>query len=288
MRERFAIAADCRTIARLLEIKGENPFKAQAYERGASAIENHQGDFDAFVKTGRLKEIAGIGDALAAIIEEIYRTGECWMLQQLREGLPPGVIELSAVPGLNLKKIIALHDALGIESIADLKTACQEGLVSKVKGFGLKSQAKLLSDIESLQIPKDGSLLLHHALEAGERILLHLRAGPELIEADFAGALRRRKETIRQTCIVAASNQSRAGLDRFLCLPARCDADELNETLCLRRLAGGLQAELTVVAPEDYIAALHARTGSRRHISQLEDLDRSQAMTVSPDASRMT
>ena len=285
MRERFDIAADLRAIARLLEIKGENPFKAQAYERGASAIENHQGDFDAFVKTGRLKEIAGIGTALAAIIEEIYHTGECWMLQQLLDGMPRGVIELSAVPGLNLKKIIALHDALGIESIADLKTACQEGLVSKVKGFGLKSQAKLLSDIEILHTPRDGPLLLNHALEAGERILLHLRAGPELIEADFAGALRRRKETIRQICIVAASNQSRAVLDRFLRFPALAHTDELDESRCLARLAGGLQAELTVVAPEDYIAALHARTGSRRHIAKLQDLARSKAMTLYPEAS---
>ena len=244
MRERFDIAADLRKIARLLEIKGENPFKTQAYERGASAIENHQGDFDALVKTGRLKEIPGIGTALAAIIEEIYHTGECWMLQQLREGMPPGVIELSAVPGLNLKKITALHDALGIESIADLKTACQEGLVSKVKGFGLKSQAKLLSDIESLQIPKDGSLLLSHALETAERILKHLRAGPELIEADLAGALRRRKETVRRIRIVAASNQSRAVLDRFLRFPALAHTDELDETRCLARLAGGLRSRI--------------------------------------------
>ena len=284
MRERFDIAADLREIARLLEIKGENPFKTQAYERGASALENHEGDFDALVKTGRLKEIAGIGNALAAIVEEIYRTGECWMLQQLREGLPPGAVELSAVPGLNLKKIIALHDALGIESIADLKAACQEGLVSKVKGFGLKSQAKLLADIESLQIPKDGSLLLSHALETAERILKHLRAAPELIEADLAGALRRRKETVRRISIVAASNQSRAVLDRFLRFPALAHTDELDESRCLARLAGGLQAELIVVAPEDYVAALHARTGSRRHIAKLQDLARSKAMTLYPEA----
>ena len=283
MRERFDIAADLRKIARLLEIKGENPFKTQAYARGASAIENYQGDFDALVKTGRLKEIPGIGTALAAIIAEIYHTGECWMVQQLLEGMPPGVIELSVVPGLNLKKIIALHDALGIESIADLKTACQEGLVSKVKGFGLKSQAKLLADIESLQIPKDGSLLLSHALETAERILKHLRAGPELIEAGLAGALRRRKETVRRISIVAASNQSRAVLDRFLRFPALAHTDELDENRCLARLAGGLRAELTVVAPKDYVAALHARTGSRRHIAKLQDVARSKAMTLYPE-----
>jgi DNA polymerase (family 10) len=284
MRERFDIAAALREIARLLEIKGENSFKTEAYKRGARALENHEGDFDALVKTGRVKEIAGIGNALAAIIEEIYRTGECWMLQQLRDGLPSGVIELSAVPGLNLKKIIALHDALRIESIADLKAACQEGLVSKIKGFGLKSQAKLLSDIESLDTPKDGAVLLHHTLEEAERILLHLRAGPELIEAGFAGALRRRKETIRQICIVAASEQSKAVLDRFLRFPTLAHTDELDESRCLGRLAGGLQAELTVVAPEDYAAALHARTGSRRHIAKLQDLARSKATTLYPEA----
>jgi DNA polymerase (family 10) len=288
MRERFDIAADLRKIARLLEIKGENPFKTQAYERGASAIENYQGDFDAVVKTGRLKEIPGIGNALAALIEEIYSTGECWMLQQLIEGMPSGVMELSTVRGLNLKKIIALNDTLGIESIADLKTACQEGLVSKVKGFGLKSQAKLLADIESLQIPKDGSLLLSHALETADRILKHLRVGPELIEADLAGALRRRKETIKRISIVGASNQPRMVLDRFLRFPALVRTDELDENRCLARLAGGLRAELTLVAPKDYVATLHARTGSRRHTAKLEDLARAKSVTLYPERSNGT
>jgi DNA polymerase (family 10) len=282
--ERFEIAADLREIARLLEIKGENPFKTQAYERGASALESYAGDFDAFVKAGRLKEIPGIGNALATIIEEIYLTGECWMLQQLREGLPPGAVELSAVPGLSLKKIIALHDALGIESTAQLKAACQEGLVAGVKGFGLKSQAKLLSDIESLQAPRDGTLPLHHALEAGERILRHLCAGPEVIKADVAGALRRRNETIRRIGIVAASNRSQAVLDWFLRFPALVHTDQLDENRCLARLAEGVQAELTVVAPKDYVAALHARTGSRRHVAKLHDLARSKQMSLYPEA----
>src|SRR5262245_55635267 len=132
MKDRFQIAADLRTIARLIEIKGENRFKALALVRGAAALESLQDDLDALVKHRRLKDISGIGNALASIIEEIHRTGECWMLQQLREELPPGAIELSEVPGLSLKKIIALHDALRIESVNDLRTACTEGLVSKV------------------------------------------------------------------------------------------------------------------------------------------------------------
>jgi DNA polymerase (family 10) len=132
MQDKFAVAADLRKIARLLKIKGENIFKTQAYERAASALENLEGDLDALVKAGRLREITGVGRALAAIIEEIYRTGECYLLEQLRAGLPPGVVELSELPGLSLKKIIALNETLHVESMADLNSACQEGLVSKV------------------------------------------------------------------------------------------------------------------------------------------------------------
>ena len=284
MRERFDIAADLRKIARLLEIKGENSFKIQAYRRAASALENLKDDFDGIVKAGCLKQISGIGNTLAAIIEELYRTGECFMLQRLREELPSGAMELSTVPGLTLKKIIALEEALNIDSIAGLKAACQEGLVSKVKGFGLKSEAKLLADIETLQTPKDFALPLNHGLELAERILLHLRADRELIEVDLAAALRRRKETIRRICIVAASKQSRPIIDRFLRFPALAHTDELTDSRCVAALTGGLQTELTVVSPENYAAALHAQTGSSRHIAKLEDLARAQAMTLYPEA----
>jgi len=286
MKDRFKIAADLRAIARLLTIKGENPFKAQAYERGASALENLQGDLDGLVKTSRLREIPGVGTALAAIIEEIYQSGECWLLEQLQQELPAGAVELSELPGLTLKKIIALHDALRVESIAELKSACQEGLVSKVKGFGLKSQAKLLADIEKLETPKEGSLLLHHALEEAERILGHLRACPEVIEAEVAGALRRRKETIRQICLVAASDQPRPVLDQFLRYPALAHTDKLEDAGCHARLASGLQAELVLVAPNEYVATLHARTGARRHIAKLQDLARAKAIAFFPDRPR--
>jgi DNA polymerase (family X) len=284
VKNRFEIAAELRVMARLLTIKGANPFKAQAYDRAASALENLDGDIEAFVKAGRLKEIAGVGNALAATIEEIYRTGEYWMLQQLREELPPGAVELSEVPGLSLKKIIALNEALRIENIDDLKSACQQGLVSKVKGFGLKSQAKLLADIEKLGIHKeDGSLLLHQAREQAENILAHLRMCPELIGAEIAGALRRRKETVEEIAIVAASDRPRAVLDQFLRFPALARTAELDENRCLGFLAGGVRAELTVVTPDEFVATLYGRTGASRHIAKLRTIARSKGMTLLSD-----
>ena len=283
MQDRFQIAAALREIGSLLKVKGDNPFKAQAYERGARALENLQGDLDALVKSRRLTEIAGIGNALASVIEEIYRTGECWMLQKLREELPPGAVELSAVPGMSLKKIIALHDALHLESVADLKTACEEGLVRTVKGFGQKSEAKLLKDIEKLEAPA-GRILLHHGLDEAERILEYLRGSPELVEADIAGALRRKKETMRQIRIVAASERPKAVLDQFLRYPAFAHTNELEEARCVARLASGLEAEVIVVPIADYITAVHRATGSARHIAKLEELARSKAIVIGPNS----
>jgi hypothetical protein len=141
MQDRFYIAASLREIGRLLALKGENPFKAQAYERGARALENLQGDLDVLVKTRRLTDVRGIGSALASVIEEIHTTGECWALGQLRDELPPGAIELSGVPGLNLKKIIALHDALRVESIGS-QDGMRGGTGAKDQGLRPENRSK--------------------------------------------------------------------------------------------------------------------------------------------------
>ncbi|HZD39847.1 MAG TPA: PHP domain-containing protein, partial [Terriglobales bacterium] len=272
MKDRFEIAADLRQIASLLRIKGENPFKIQAYERGAAALENLEGDLDRVIKGQGLRAIAGIGSGLSAVIEEIHRSGECRLLQQLIDELPPGAVELSEIPGLTLRKIIALNRDLHIESIAELKEACEEGLVSNIKGFGLKSQAKLLNDIESLEKPREHFLLLDAALAESEQILNHLHGCPELVDAGVAGALRRRKETVSQICIVGASKRPQLVVDRFLQYPSLARTEELEADRCLGRLAAGIPVELVIVQPEDYVATLHDRTGSRKHLAKLQGL----------------
>ena len=287
MKDRFEIAAELRVISRLLTIKGENPFKVQAYERAARALETFDGDFDAFVKARRLKEIAGVGNALSAIIEEIYHTGECWLLEQLRQELPAGAVELSEVPGLSLKKIVALNEALHIETVADLKSACEQGLVSKVKGFGLKSQKKLLADIEQLEARKeDRSLLLSHAREQAEGILGYLRLCPEVIEADAAGALRRQNETVDEIVIVAASHQPKLVIDHFLRLPTLARTVELNEHRCVGLLVAGAKLKLTVVASAEYVVALHAETGVPNHIAKLQKIAHSNGTDFSSNGTR--
>ena len=139
MQDKFEIADALRETGLLLSVIGENSYKARAYIRGASAIESLSESIDVLIAEERLTEVAGIGPSLATSIVEIYNRGESRLLHHLRSEFPPGVIELSQVPGLTLKRIRALHDALGITSIAALQEACESGSVRQVKGFGAKS-----------------------------------------------------------------------------------------------------------------------------------------------------
>jgi DNA polymerase (family 10) len=281
MQDRFFIAVALREIGRLLNLKGENPFKTRAYERGAQALEELNADLGVLIQERRLTEIPGIGVALAATIEELYHTGKSTMLERLRGELPPGILELSGLPGLGLKKIVALHAALGIRSVSDLKSACEKGLLRNVKGFGEKIEAKIAQAIEGLE-RRGARALLHKALDEGERLLRHLRACPEIVEADIAGALRRWKETVGRVRLVAASDYPEAVLDHFLRFPPIVQIVERNANRCAARLASGLHVDLDVVKPADYVASLHYFTGSKKHYAKLEALAHSKGMALGP------
>ncbi len=285
MQDKFYVAGMLRQMAQLLQIVGENPYKTRAYERGARALENLEEDFDALVKSGRLTEIDGIGSALAAAIDEIYHSGESTMLQQLRDELPPGAVELGTVPGLSLKKIIALHDSLRIESILDLKTACEEGLVRNVKGFGEKAEAKILAALEQLEKRQDRTLL-DHALAEAERLLQYLRVCSAVHDAAIAGSLRRRKETVHRIVLVAATEQQQLVIDRFLRYPAFAESREQDDHRCTGRFALGLEAELHICTPSDYVASLHWLTGSREHCQALQALGREKGLLLDSSGMR--
>ncbi|HEU4345414.1 MAG TPA: DNA polymerase/3'-5' exonuclease PolX [Candidatus Binatia bacterium] len=282
MHDKFFISAALREIGRLLEVKGDNPFKARAYQRAAEALQALAGDLDALIRNRRLTEISGIGSGLAGVIEELYRTGRTAVLEQLRMELPPGAVELSVIPGLSLKKMMALHEALRIENIPDLKTACEKGLVRNVKGFGQKAEAKILDSIDKLE-KREERALLNHALEEGEQLLQHLRISPAVLEAEVAGSLRRRKETVRRIQLVVASTDPEAVLDHLQRFPGIVQPLERTVNGCKARLARDLNTELQVVSPSHYVQALHELTGSGKHLARLEEIAGSKGI---PTASR--
>ncbi len=281
MPDRLFIADNLREIGRLLQVKGENPFKGRAYERAARALEQLDKDLGELVEKRRLTEIPGVGAALAGVIDEIFRTGQSAMLLELRAALPPGVAELDRVPGLSLKKIAALHAALGVASVADLKAAAEKGRIRTVKGFGAKAEAKILAAIEKLEQSEPRALLDQATVEA-ERLLRHVRSSSETAAADVAGALRRRKESVGQIEIVAAGARAESIVDHFLRYPALIDSSERTEDGCRARLVRGLPVALHVAPEADYPAALHYFTGSKKHYARLAALARKKGVALGP------
>src|SRR6266851_280708 len=160
--DKFAIAAALQEIAALLELKGgKDRFKARAYQNGARVVTAMAEDIGVVIREDRLTSMRGIGDALASQIKELFLSGESSVLRGLKKEFPPGIIELSGVPGLSTAKIAALHNALGITSVTELKRAAQAGKIKNIKGFGAKTEQKLLETIASYRQRETKEQRLH-------------------------------------------------------------------------------------------------------------------------------
>jgi DNA polymerase (family X) len=268
--DRLAIARALREIGLLLELRGENPFKARAYERGARALEALGADLAPLVADGRLTELPGIGAALAGTIRELHLTGRSEQLDRLRAALPPGVIELSQVPGLSVPRIAALHQALGITSVEGLRDALEAGRVRGVPGFGAKTEAKILAALQAREAHGE-EMLLHRATAEGDALLAHVRAGADVVHAELAGALRRRTETVDRLVVAMSSNAPARALAHAAAYPpALQPATPTGERVAFR-VASGLLIEAEVVAAAAFPSLLHALTGSEGHRTRLAE-----------------
>jgi DNA polymerase (family 10) len=258
------IVAVLEDIAVLLEIKGDNPFKIRAYSTGARVLETMEDDLGAIIESGKLSEVKGIGSALVDKIETLYSTGELEYYTTLRDSVAPGLIEMLEIPGLGGKKVKKLHDALEVETIDALKAACEAGEVAALKGFGKKTEEKILSGIAN----RAAYAKRHHwwaARVVAEPILEGLRALPEVERAEAAGSLRRLRETVGDLDFIVASSKPAPIMEWFVSQESVAEVTAHGTTKASVRFESGLQADLRVVPAEQFPFALHHFTGSKDH-----------------------
>jgi DNA polymerase (family 10) len=281
--DKQAVARALREIGLLLELKGENKFRARAYETGARAIEEAREELGTLVDEKRLTSVAGIGPALAATIAEIWATGRSQQLEKLRTELPPGSLELAEVPGLSLKKIQQLSAALGVDSVAALKRACVEGRVATLKGFGDKTQQKILEGIERWE-RRDERVRLIDALADAEPLRLYLAAHPSVKRIELAGSLRRWRETASDADFVAVSDSPAELIDRLIHYPQAIRVVERQERKAIVRLSNGFHVELHVIGEDELGSTLVRLTGSPAHVARLEAIARDRGVTLEAPA----
>jgi DNA polymerase (family 10) len=262
--DKDAVAAVLVEIGTLLELKGENPFKTRAYHNAARTIEGLTEPLATLVADGRLEGIKGIGGALREKITLLVTTGRLPYYDELKASLPPGLVELLQLQSVGPKKVKKLFDELGVDSIASLEAACKAGRVADLDGFGEKSQSKILEAI-SFRQQFASRHRLSDALVAAEPILEALREHPDVLRCSTAGSLRRSKEVIGDIDFLASSRNPNAVLDYFVQQPGVQSVLARGDTKASVIVGKGIQADLRVVADDEFASALAYFTGSKEH-----------------------
>jgi len=261
--DKYQVAAVLYEIADLLDLQGV-AFKPVAYRRAARNIEALEDDFEKIVAEGRLKDIPGVGDAMTKKIEELVTTAELRYLKQLRSEVPAGLVDLLRVPDVGPKTAMILYKELGISSIDQLKDAVLNHRLLGIKGFGEKTEEKILQGIKTLE-SKGGRTLLGDALPIARAYVEYLKGKQALDRISIAGSLRRGKETVGDIDILVGDDEPEMIMESFVSYPEVEEVLMKGPTKSSVRLRGGLQVDIRAVNTTSYGAALQYFTGSKEH-----------------------
>jgi DNA polymerase (family 10) len=267
-------------IGTMMEIKGENPFKVRAYFSGARTLQTMEEDLGTIIEEERLGDVPGIGKALTEKIETLFATGGLEFYDSLLASVPPGLLDLLDIPGLGGKKIKALHEQLEIDSIESLTEACNKGKVAELKGFGEKTQDKILSGIKNREIYA-ARHLWWQARKVADRILPGLEALPQVERVEAAGSLRRGMETVGDLDFLVASSEPGPVMDWFTQMEGIAEITAHGGTKSSVRFEDGMQADLRVVPVEQFFFALHHFTGSKDHNVRMRQKALSPGLSLS-------
>ena len=257
------IAGLLREYAELTQITGGDVFRVRNYEKAARSVRGwgeDVGELDAKA----MRAIPGVGASIAAKIAEYRETGSIGALDELRARIPPGVLELTRVPGLGPKRALQLNRDLGVESVDDLAAAIKAGRLDGLAGFGAKSEERLASGIEVYRQGRE-RVLLDVASHAATTMVAALSAVPGCQRCAYAGSLRRMRETIGDVDILAAADDSAPLMAAFIAQPDVAGVIVSGQTKTSIRTAAGLQVDLRVVQLDAWGAALQYFTGSTAH-----------------------
>lgn len=275
------VARTLDEIADMLEILGENVFKINAYRRASENIRSLGRDLSVMVEEGSLGSIEGVGKAIAEKITELVTTGRLEYYDRLAEKVPTGLLDMLEVPELGPKRVRAIWEKLGVRDLDGLEEAARKNRLRELEGFGAKTEARILSGLESLRARKiSGRTPLAVAWDVSREILEVLRSVPGT-RAEAGGSLRRRKETVGDLDFLCASGSPSEVTDRF------CSMENV-ETVMLRgetktslRLGTGLQADLRVVDASRWGTAFQYFTGSQQHNVRLRERARKRGLSLS-------
>ncbi len=245
-----AVRAVLEQIAASLALKGDNAFRIRAFENAASAIATYPGDLAEGLQSGALAELDGVGKATLEIVRELLSRGRSTVLDELRNEVPPGLVEMLRIPGLGVQKVRQIHEQLHITTLAELEVAARDGRLAEMPRFGTKTSANVLKGIAFLKRSTEFRLF-HHARAEAVGVQQALAALPGVRRVEIAGSLRRRREIIRDLDFVV----------EYL-------GDESRDEL-VGRLGDAARVDVVLATPGDFGLAWVRATGAAAHWDEL-------------------
>ena len=269
-------------IGALLNVKGDQKFKARAYAGAARAlIALDSDDLAPLVRSGELANTPGIGPATLSVVRDLVETGESTYLNQLREGIPEGLLELLRVPGLNAAKVQVIQDALGVQTLEDLERVAQSGQLAELPKFGKKTAERILKGIEILR--RDAHLQRFPAAAVEAHILLaNVVKHPDIRNAEVAGSIRRHNEVVADIDIVAECSADPGEVAAsFARSPGVSESKTKGDPGSVHiRFVDGTHLDMHCVDKADYPVALWRSTGSAAHVEEMTVLAKSKGFEI--------
>ena len=256
-------------IASYLELNGESSFKVRAYA-GASAAVLAVGtdDLKPMLESGSLASVRGLGPATLAVVRDLVETGESRYLEQLRESMPEGLLEMLDVPGMTPARIHQIREALNINTVEELEAAARDGRLAKVPKLGEKTVAKILQGIATVR--ERGSLrLYHHAVIEARALLASVQSHPDVEHAEIAGDIRRRMEIAGRIDIVAGCRRDPIAVAQSFTRVAAVQSATGDGASVDIQFVDGAHLRLHCVATEQFGLALWWATGNDVHVAEV-------------------
>lgn len=275
-----AYVALLEEIADLLQVTSANPFRVRAFQKAARVIDGLADPLDPLLEAGDVTHLDGIGKSIAEDLAEMRARGSCGLLDELRASLPAGITDLLRVQGLGPKKVKALYEELGIGDLEALEARAAEGRIAGLKGFGARTEEKILQEIERLR-RYAGRTPLAEAWPPAARLLETLRAVPGVVRAEIAGSLRRGRETVGDLDFVVGSEDPDPVMEAFATAEGVEEVVARGDTKTTVRLRSGLSADVRVVPPAVFGATLHHFTGSKEHNVEMRSRAQRRGLRVS-------
>ncbi|MTE16056.1 DNA polymerase/3'-5' exonuclease PolX [Nocardia aurantiaca] len=271
MRSNEVAAQALDEMADLIAISGGDPYRVRAYEKAARSVGGYQLDIDTLDRKG-LMAIPAVGAHTADRLLELRRTGHIAMLDELHAQLPAGLRALLGIPGFGPRRAHQVYEELGISSLPELMTALDEQRLRTLAGWGETSEHNLAQSIRRMQQASE-RIPLAVARNIAEDLLARLRQLPQVSRADYAGSLRRMRDTVGDIDLLAAADDDPDSVMASFCaLPLVDRVLAHGPTKSSILTAHGVQVDLRVVPTAAWGAALLYFTGSKSHNVHIREL----------------